>query len=244
MPWSTTSSEWSMASGFSKPQSTTAGRILFRQNDHPQSVAFVASGWIKTVRLERDGGGRGVALYTKGSLLGLAEMIAGQKYPDTTITLSPSSLLWITYREFFDFIRTDLRFVLQINQALSRQNYACGICLAQSGILPLRQRLEQLIWQLLQAQSRDGVTPNGSRAERKLLAPVQNRDLARMLGVTAESFSRTLKIMETEGVLQRRKGRMIFPDPERLWRAPEIERLVESNGGQNVQFTLTDPIYA
>jgi len=244
MLWSTTSPEWGMASGFSKVQPTTAGRILFRQNDHPQSVAFVASGWIKTVRLERDGGGRGVALYTKGSLLGLAEMIAGQKYPDTTITLSPSSLLWITYREFFDFIRTDLRFVLQINQALSRQNYACGICLAQSGILPLRQRLEQLIWQLLQAQSRDGVTPNGSRAERKLLAPVQNRDLARMLGVTAESFSRTLKIMETEGVLQRRKGRMIFPDPERLWRAPEIERLVESNGGQNVQFTLTDPIYA
>ena len=244
MPWSTTSSEWGMAPGFSKVQPTTADSILFRQNDYPQSVAFVASGWIKTVRLERDGEGRGVALYTKGSLLGLAELISGQKYPDTTITLSPSSLLWITNQEFFDFIRTDLRFVLQINQALSRQNYACGICLAQSGALPPRQRLEQLIWQLLQAQSRDGATPYGSRAERKLLAPVQNRDLARMLGVTAESFSRTLKMMETEGVLQRRKGRMIFPDPERLWRAPEIESLVESNCGQNSQLTLADPIYA
>jgi CRP-like cAMP-binding protein len=233
-----------MASKLSECRPTAAGRILFQQNDHPQSVAFVVSGWIKTVRLERDGGRRGVALYTQGSLLGLAELIAGQKYPDTTITLSPSSLLWITNGEFFDFIRTDLRFVWQINQALSRQNYACGICLAQSGILPLRQRLEQLIWQLLQAQSRDGATPNGSRTECKLFAPVQNRDLARMLGVTAESFSRTLKMMETEGVLKRRKGRMIFPDPERLWRAPEIERLVESNCGQNNQFTLTDPIYA
>ncbi len=37
---------------------------------------------------------------------------------------------------------------------------------------------------------------------------------------------------------------MIFPDPERLWRAPEIESLVESDRGQNGQFTLTDPIYA
>jgi Crp-like helix-turn-helix domain len=101
-----------------------------------------------------------------------------------------------------------------------------------------------LIWQLLRAQSRDGATPNGGRAECKLLAPVQNRDLARLLGASAESFSRMLKMMETEGVLQRRKGRMIFPDPERLWRAPEIESLVESNSGQNDQLTWADPIYA
>src|SRR5262245_34183212 len=102
MPWSTTSSEWSMASKLSECRQTAAGRILLRQNDHPQSVAFIVSGWIKTVRLERDGEGRGVALYTKGSLLGLAELLAGQKYPETTITLSPCSLLWITNREFFD----------------------------------------------------------------------------------------------------------------------------------------------
>lgn len=241
--WPIVSSGWGMAPGFSKAQPTTAGRILFRQNDHPQSVAFVDSGWIKAVRLERDGEGRGVALYTQGSLLGLAELIAGQMYPDTTITLSPSNLCWITNGEFFDFIRTDARFIWQINQALSRRNYACEICLAQAGSLPLRPRLEQLIWQLLRAQSRDA-TPNGRRAECKLLAPVQNRDLARMLGVTAECFSRTLKMMETEGVLQRRKGWMIFPDPERLWRAPEIESLVESNCGQNDHMTLADPIYA
>ncbi len=51
-------------------------------------------------------------------------------------------------------------------------------------------------------------------------------------------------MMEAEGVLQRRKGWMIFPEPERLWRAPEIESLVESNRGQNDQLTLVDPIYA
>jgi CRP/FNR family transcriptional regulator len=233
-----------MAPKLSECRPTAAGKILFRQNDDPQSVAFVVSGWIKTVRLERDGEGRGIALYTKGSLLGLAELLAGQKYPETAITLSPSNLCWITNRKFFDFIRTDQRFFRQVNQTLSRQNYACEICLAQSGSLPLRTRLEQLIWQLLRAQSRDGATPNGGRAECKLLAPVQNRDLALMLGVTAACFSRTLKMMETEGALQRRKGRMIFTDPERLWRAPEIESLVESNGWQNDRFALTDPIYA
>src|SRR5262245_66605120 len=125
MPWPTTSSEWSMASKLSEYRPTAAGKILFRQNDHPRSVAFVAGGWIKTIRLERDGEGRGVALYTKGSLLGLAELLAGQTYPETAITLSPSNLCWITNREFFDFIRIDPRFFGQVNQALSRQNYAC-----------------------------------------------------------------------------------------------------------------------
>jgi len=233
-----------MTPKLSESRPTAAERILFRQNDRTQWVVLVASGWVKTVRLERDGEGRGVALYTKGSLLGLAELLAGQKHPDTAITLSASNLCWITNREFFDFIRTDQRFFGQVNQALSRQNYACEICLAQSGSLPLRPRLEQLIWQLLRAQSREGATPKGGRAECKLFAPVQKRDLAQMLGVSAESFSRTLKIMETEGVLQRRKGWMIFPNPKRLWRAPEIESLVESNDGQNDRLAITDPIYA
>ena len=105
--WPIVSSGWNVAPGFSKVQQTSAGRILFRQNDQPQSVAFVVSGWIKTLRLERNGDGKGVALYTQGSLLGLTELIAGQKYPDTTITLSPSNICWITNGEFFDFIRTD-----------------------------------------------------------------------------------------------------------------------------------------
>jgi CRP-like cAMP-binding protein len=233
-----------MASTFSEGQPITAGTILFQQDDHPQSLAFVADGWVTTVRLERDGRERGVALYRQGSLLGLAELLAGQRYLDTAITLSLSRLRWVSAEAFSDLIETDRGFSRQVFHALSRQNYARGICLAQRGRLSLRPRMEQLIWQLLRAQSRDRVTPNDVQGKCKLLAPAQNRDWAQLLGVTAESFSRTLKMMETEGVLQRRKGRMIFPDPERLWRAPEIESLVESNRGQNNQFTLADPIYA
>jgi CRP-like cAMP-binding protein len=233
-----------MTSVFSEAQPITAGTILFRQNNHPQSVAFVVDGWVTTVSLERDGRERGVALYRQGSLLGLAELLAGQKYLETAVTLSLSRLCWISAEAFSKLIEIDRGFSRQIFHALSRQNYARGICLAQLGVLSLRPRLEQLIWQLLRAQSGDGATPNDRREECKLLAPAQNRDLAQLLGVTAESFSRTLKMMETEGVLRRRKGRMIFPDPERLWRAPEIESLVESNRGQNTQFILADPIYA
>ncbi len=47
-----------------------------------------------------------------------------------------------------------------------------------------------------------------------------------------------------EGVLRRFKGRLIFPDPKNLCRAPEIESVVESNQRQSGQFTLADPIYA
>lgn len=244
MLMSTTSFGWSMAPGFSEVRPITAGRILFRQNDDPQSVAFVADGWVKTFRLEQDGSGIGVALYTQGSLIGFAELIAGQRHPETAVTLSLSRLCWINARDFKYLINTDTQFSRHIFHALSRQNYARGIFLAQRGNLSFRQRLEQLIWQLLRAQSRDCATPNEMRGECKLLAPAQNRELAEMLGVTAACFSRMLKMMETEGVLQRRKGRLVFPDPERIWRAPEIERLVESNRGQNDQLTLADPIYA
>ncbi len=134
MPWSTTSSEWNMASVFSQVQPITAGTILFRQNDHPQSVALVVDGWVTTVRLERDGRERGVALYTKGSLLGLAELLTRQKYLETSITLSLSRIRWISAKAFSNLVETDLGFFWQIFHALSRQNYASGICLAQRGM--------------------------------------------------------------------------------------------------------------
>jgi CRP-like cAMP-binding protein len=241
---SATSSGWDMAPGFSAFQSSIDGTILFRQGDCPQSAFFVVSGWVGSVRIEQDGQEKGVALYPPGLLPSLAELFARQDSPETVMTLSSCRLYRIDAGAFFDLIETDSQFFERIFRALCRQNYALKICSAQSSSLPLRPRLEQLFWQLLQAQSRDGAEPNGAQGECKLLAPATNKYLAQMLGVTPEYFSLTLGMMEKEGVLRRRKGRLTFLAPERLWRAPEIEGLVESIHRQTKQFTLADPIYA
>lgn len=238
----TVSSGWNMASVFSSVQQVITGTTLFRQDDHTQSVVFIVSGWVGTVRLEQDGKERITALYQPGSLLGLAELFAGQS--ETAIALSSCQHRLITARVFFNLIESDTRFAGHIFRTLSRQNYALKICSAQWGSVLPRQRSEQLIWQLLQAQNRDAARPNVMQGECKLLVPMQNLNLAQMLSVSRESFSRTLGEMEKDGVLHRRKGRLIFLNPERLWRSPEIESLVESNRGQISQFTLADPIYA
>jgi CRP-like cAMP-binding protein len=158
--------------------------------------------------------------------------------------LSSSPLHRINTREFFKLIETAPQFSDQIFRSLVRQHYFLKICSAQSGSVSLRLRSEQLFWQLLRAQSRDGAAPNGLRGECKLLAPATNKYLAQMLGIARESFVRTLGEMEKDGILRRRNGWRIFLDPERLWHALEIESLAESNRGPNGQFTLTDPIYA
>jgi CRP-like cAMP-binding protein len=241
---SAASSEWDLASEFSAVQSISAGTILFRKGDPSQSALLVVSGWVGSVRLEQDGRERCVALYPQGSLLGLVELFAEQKYSETAVTLSLSRLRWITASAFRDRIETDPRFAKQVTRALGRQDYARGICLTQSGCVSLRERAEQLFWLLLRAQSRNGATLNGSRVECRLPSPVMRLHLAQMLGVSAECFSRLLGKMEKEGVLERREGWLIFFDPENLWRASEIEDMAKSNWGQNGELPLADPIYA
>ena len=203
MSVSTVSSGWNMVSVFSAVQQGVTGTTLFRQDEHTQSIALIVSGWVGTVHLEQDGKERITALYQPGSLLGLAELFAG--HSETAIALSSCQLRWISARVFLKLIETDTRFAGHIFRALSRQNYALKICSAQSGSVLLRQRSKQLIWQLLRAQNRDAATPNVMQGECKLLVPLQNLHLARMLGVSRESFSRTLGEMEGEGVLHRRK---------------------------------------
>lgn len=237
-------SGWGMAQGFSAVQSINVGTTLFRQDSQPQSVAFIETGWVKLVRLEQNGWEKITALHPPGSLLGVAELIAERNHPETAIALSSCRLHSITAPAFLDLVRTDLRLSGQIMRALSRQSYIRDICSAQWGSVSPQLRFQQLSWQLLRAQSRDGETGNGQREGIRLLAPVKHQEQAQMLDVSREHFSRMLGRLERENILRRIKGWLMFPNPRWLWRAPEIECVIESDQRHPSQFTRADPVYA
>src|SRR5262249_55922044 len=95
-----------------------------------------------------------------------------------------------------------------------------------------RLRLEQLLWQLLRAQNRHGVTPNSMPGEGRLLIPLQCQELALMISITPEYLGRILREMECEGLIRRDNRQIILPDPERLWHHPEVQNLTASQSNQ------------
>jgi CRP-like cAMP-binding protein len=217
---------------------------LFRQSDAAQSVILLESGWIKLARLERDGRERIIALCPPGSLLGAEVIIAERPHTATAIALRKCKLYSIPAKVFIDWASNEHQFLWQILRGFTRRIYASAIHSAQLKSVPSRLRLEQLLWQLLCAQKRDGASINGNLAgeQEKLLIPLNRRELAQMISVTPEYLSYLLSQLEKNGVIHRQCGWLVILDSKLLWRAPEIEAITNSGSLQHIAPDLHDLI--
>src|SRR5262249_28972298 len=125
------------------------------------------------------------------------------------------------------WIRTNPQFSWQMHRAFSRQANIRDIVSVQSRCISPQLRFEQLLWRLLCVQNGGQAATTGRLEQRecKLLIPRRRHELAKMVSITPEHFSRLLRQMEEDGIIRRDNGFLIIPSPETLWRAPEIQSL-------------------
>jgi CRP-like cAMP-binding protein len=233
MEWLTTYHGWESVWELSEYQQVTSAAFLFQQGTSAQYAILLENGWIKLTRQEQDGQEQIIALCPPGALLGAEALIAEQLHYATAITLDKCQFHTIPAPAFLNWVRTDPQFSWQIQRAFSRRISALGIRSVQRRSIPSRLRLEQLLWQLVYAQNYDVTDGNREQSRKKLLLPLQRQELAQMISVTPEYLSRLLGKMEKDGVVCRENGWLIVPNPERLWRMPEIHPVTEFNMIQN-----------
>jgi predicted transcriptional regulator of viral defense system len=79
-----------------------------------------------------------------------------------------------------------------------------------------RHRLEKFLWELVQTQ-------NGSDKNKpiKIQMILKNWEVAQLLSLTPQHLCRLVKQLEKEGILMRKNGWVILPDPKKLWH-PEM----------------------
>lgn len=189
-----------------------AGVELCRQDDRAREVYWIEQGFIKLVRIHRDGREMILDVWGTGRALGLAAAILQLPVPITAVTLTPCHLLRIPIDVLCGQIeRLDdvSRGLLQI---VSREAYEQTVAHAAMGLLRARERCEWLLEQLVSAL--------GSAEREKGIAlalPLRQWELAEMLAIRPEHLSRLLREMEREGVVRRNKGRVILTDPRRRW---------------------------
>jgi CRP/FNR family transcriptional regulator, cyclic AMP receptor protein len=232
MEFYSTSSGWEKVHCLSVIRQIPETTVVFHQGDVPQEAIFLKNGWIKLVRQERESQDQIIALCPPGGLLGIAEMIAERLHPATAITLTKCELYSAPAPAFLNFLKSDSQLCWQIQRILSRQINAHDIRSAQFKGLPSRLRLEQLLWKLLYAQNYHRLIQNRKLEGGKLFIPLQYQELAQMIAVTPQYLSCLFKQMEHEGLIRRHKHWLIVNDPERLWRAPDIQVLAATHSIQ------------
>jgi CRP/FNR family transcriptional regulator len=189
-----------------------AGTVLSQQGSLPGEVVTIERGIVKLIRLNEYGQKTIVGLRSRGSVLGAASIIMQRPHPVTVVTMTACSLRRIPLKMFLELARTDPKLSWYLHQAHSREAYEQVKQMTALRNLSVRQRLEQLIRDLIFLQIRS------NQAKRITLnLPLKLCDLAQLIGITPEHLSRVLKQAEDEGILHRAGGCLIVSDCQSLF---------------------------
>jgi CRP/FNR family transcriptional regulator len=187
-----------------------ANTELFQQGQKPQEVYFIEKGLIKLLRIEDNGGALIVSLRFPGWLM-CSPAIIKHPYPVTGVAVTRCQLRRIPASVFEEAIRTDPVLSWSIHQEQSKEIVNNVFQAGQLACLPARHRLEQLIWRLASTQN------SQLKSVARLQMPLKQWEVAEVISVTPTYLSRLLKELESAGLIERRAGYLIIPDPERLW---------------------------
>ena len=184
---------------------------IYSQGESPHIVCLICTGMVKLTSTEFDGNRSIVGLRRAGYMMGAVPSIINMPYVTTAETITRSRLCLVPAETFIKLIDTNAGFSRWILTMLSRRLRSSTLSISEQSCLSGRQRLEKFLWKLAQAQ-------NGGDQNRpiKIQMILKNWEVAQLLSLTPQHLCRLIKQLEKEGILMRKNGWVILPDPKKL----------------------------
>jgi len=184
-----------------------AGSTILRQGEEADGLFVLQSGLVRLLHLTPAGKPVGVRLLTPPEIVGLTEVITGDRYSSTVETVEESQVEFVPRKRFVPFLLSTpalaVELLIRVSQDFERIQE--GIYESDGGS-PLVERLVHKLQELAAAC--------GVNTERGLLldAPLTVQDLAGTLGCSRQWASKLLSEIESRGLIERRGRRIILTD--------------------------------
>ena len=195
-----------------------AGSALFHQGSPAAAVYSIQKGLVKLTYEEESGKQIIAALRYPGWLLAASAVILDELLPVTAVTITPCSFTRLAAEEFRCLIKNDNSFSWNLHRMMAREIHNQMIRLNGIECLSARQRLEELIWQLISATE----SISSGKAV-KFQFPVRHSEIAQVLAVSPQYLSWMIGQMEKEEIITRDKGWLLVHNPETLWHREELK---------------------
>ena len=181
------------------------GVELLQDDSTPPVVAMVRRGLVKVVRLSANGREYILALHPAPVLIGAAEAVIGQALVAAVVTATTCEVDEVPTDRFLAFIRARPDVLWSLQRQLAWEACAMRARAVEVCTLSPRERLQNTLAQF--------VPPDNHRLrDVQLMLPITHRELAQMVGVTAEHLSRLLHQLESDSLITRHRGWIIVRD--------------------------------
>ena len=186
--------------------------VIFTQGEPPHSICLLCSGVVKLTHTNPNGGRVILGTRQKGWILGAVSRLLNLHYEVTAETVTRSRLCLVPSGVFLDAMASDIKFAGWITLMMSLGLRDSLLRISDQSTLSGRQRLEKFLWMAAQAK-------NGSNFEKstKIQMSLKSWEVAQLLAISPQHLCRLIKQLEKEGVVERRNGWLIVPNPGKLW---------------------------
>lgn len=175
---------------------------VFRDGDKADGFFVVSSGKVKVFKLSEDGKEQVLHIIEPGQSFAEATIFEGGVFPAHAEALADSHLLFIPKRQFIDLLEKTPRMSLRMLASISKWLKRMTDLVESLSLRDVETRFVHFVADELRSRGvplRDGAVYE---------LPVGKNILASRLGTVPETFSRTLKKLQEEGMI-RVKGRQI-----------------------------------
>ena len=185
------------------------GDTIYRQQDQFKALYSIQSGSVKTETVTADGRQSVMGFYLTGDLFGV-DGIGGNTYPSDAIAIEKTWVCEIPYAELLKLCSGEptlqQKFINRLGNKIHADEYSGKVVRNESASRRVMHFLYQLYWHQAREKS----------ASLRLHLPMSKQDLASFLGLTPESFSRTLTQLQKQGHIIKESHKILV-----LEKAPE-----------------------
>jgi CRP-like cAMP-binding protein len=183
------------------------GEILFHEGDPADTVHFIAEGRVMARRTSPLGDAVAFRVIGPGRVLGdVAVVTTARRRSSTVSALEPTTTLSLGFSEFARLCEAHPGIQTQLATLLAARVKRLSDHLLEALFLPTDRRVVRRLLDLCEQYE--------ASADRPVVIPLTQTDLAELAGATRPSTNRVLRALETEGLVRLRRGRVEVVDRE------------------------------
>ncbi|CAG5004250.1 Regulator of RpoS [Dyadobacter sp. CECT 9275] len=173
---------------------------VYTEGSYPSNIFFLQKGKVKAYKSNDSGKEYITDLYKEGDFFGYLDLLQGESYQETAITLENSEVAMIPKEDFFNLLQGNREVSSKFIKMLSNEIKDREERLLQLAYNSVRKRVAQALVMLVQRYQEDRQKPFSMSITRE--------DIASMAGTATETVIRTLSDFKDEKLVDM-KGSLI-----------------------------------
>jgi CRP/FNR family transcriptional regulator/CRP/FNR family cyclic AMP-dependent transcriptional regulator len=186
------------------------GEIIYQPGDEDDSIYYIKEGRVKLAYLDESGRKLTLAILGGGEIFGEMVLVGQRRRELLAQAIEDSRIYEIEKGRFLELIQREPWLALKVLELFGQRTREIERKLEDLVFKDIPTRLSRQLLKLIEEHGRR--TPEGIEISFK----ITHKELADMIGSARENTTSALNLLEREGILDKRRYRIIIKDEERL----------------------------